>query len=476
MKMFDENGGLDFLEKDPRSRYYLKPKRILRSTGNVRFAEDLLVDKSNQVTLEKNASVTVMSNGSRTNERASVLLDFGKEIHGSVRILIQYCKPRNVRALVRFGESVSEAITKTPDSGATNDHAMRDFEVTLSSMGYFDSPESGFRFVNVELLDDDATLALKSVLGVLIVRDIEYVGSFECNDKLLNNIFDTAAYTVHLNMQEYIWDGIKRDRLVWIGDMHPEIMTVCSVFGDNEVIRKSLDLSRDITPLGTWMIFSSYSMWWIMCHYDYYIQNGDAEYLEKQHEYMKGLVFELIKYIGEDGSENTPDKFLDWPTRASAEDTHAGIQGLFAMTMGAAEYLLEEMRDKDTACACREARKLIGKHVPKTARKQAAALLSLSGVGECVDIDDKVLSVGGGRGYSTFFSYYILAARAMAGKTADALDDLREYYGAMLKLGATSFWEDFNLDWVESCGGFEGVFAMAGHPDLCRFLCAMSSA
>ena len=34
-----------------------------------------------------------------------------------------------------------------------------------------------------------------------------------------------------LNMQDCLWDGIKRDRLVWIGDMHPETMSILAVFG-----------------------------------------------------------------------------------------------------------------------------------------------------------------------------------------------------------------------------------------------------
>jgi hypothetical protein len=57
----------------------------------------------------------------------------------------------------------------------------------------------------------------------------------------------TGAYTVHLNMQDYLWDGIKRDRLVWVGDMHPETSTIAAVFGNNKVVPKSLDLVRDIT-------------------------------------------------------------------------------------------------------------------------------------------------------------------------------------------------------------------------------------
>ena len=73
--------------------------------------------------------------------------------------------------------------------------------------------------------------------------------SFECNDQRLNKIWITGAYTVHLNMQEFLWDGIKRDRVVWLGDMHPELMAVSRVFGYNEVIPNSLDLACKQFPL-----------------------------------------------------------------------------------------------------------------------------------------------------------------------------------------------------------------------------------
>ena len=52
----------------------------------------------------------------------------------------------------------------------------------------------------------------------------------------MNRIWETGTYTVHLNMQEYLWDGIKRDRLVWLGDMHPEVRTIGTIFGEEETI------------------------------------------------------------------------------------------------------------------------------------------------------------------------------------------------------------------------------------------------
>jgi alpha-L-rhamnosidase len=103
-------------------------------------------------------------------------------------------------------------------------------------------------------------LPIRSIRAIARFRDIPYLGSFHSSSERLNKIWETGAYTVHLNMQEYLWDGIKRDRLVWLGDVHPEVMTINNVFGDQEVVRKSLDFGRDTTPLPGWMNgMSSYS-------------------------------------------------------------------------------------------------------------------------------------------------------------------------------------------------------------------------
>ena len=109
-----------------------------------------------------------------------------------------------------------------------------------------------FRFVRIDLADPDTKIEIREISATFTYRDIPYLGSFSCNDERLNQIWMTGAYTVHLNMQDYLWDGIKRDRLVWVGDMGPEVMTINSVFGYNEVVPKSLDLARDLTPLPGW--------------------------------------------------------------------------------------------------------------------------------------------------------------------------------------------------------------------------------
>lgn len=457
MKLTEKFGVKPF-DTDPRKRYYLRPTRIVTTSGDVSHPEEMLKDRAGQISFDSTGCTILRKGG-------MILVDFGREIHGSVRLLVQWTKPKRVTVNVRFGESVTEALTPTPEKGSTNDHANRDFRLTLSGFSGTDTNESGFRFAAIELADGEE-IALKAIEGVLIIRDIEYVGSFDCSDPEITKIYDTAAYTAHLNMQEYMWDGIKRDRLVWIGDMHPEVMTICSVFGDNEVVPRSLDSVRDVTPLtaksegqrAMWMNgVPSYTIWWLMCQRDYYMQNGNLEYLKEQKEYIKELAPVLCSLVKDDGSENFPEwRFLDWPTNDDPVAKHCGLQGLLSLGLGTVAYFCDIFGEEEIASECRAKMDLMKKHIPGLKAKSASSVLALSGIVDAKKIDDEVLSVNGAHGYSTYYSYYIMAAKVMAGRTAEALRDMNEYYGAMLKLGATTFWEDFDLDWaVNDKGEFD---------------------
>lgn len=230
------------------------------------------------------------------------MLDFGKEIQGGIQVVTGMPaskKPITVR--IRFGESVSEAMCEIDGkNGASNDHAIRDFEMKLPWLGVAEFGNSGFRFARIDLIDDNVELHIKEIRAISVYRDIPYKGSFCSNDERLNKIWQTGAYTVHLNMQEFLWDGIKRDRLVWVGDMHPEVMTISSVFGYNEVVPKSLNAIRDVTPLPNWMNgISSYSIWWLLIQRDWFYYQGDRNYLNSQKDYIVGLIRFLMNFVDE---------------------------------------------------------------------------------------------------------------------------------------------------------------------------------
>ncbi|MCC8409166.1 alpha-L-rhamnosidase [Mucilaginibacter sp. UR6-1] len=441
-------------EKDDRQRYYLSPTRVVWMTdpalGLITNSEKLLKQGSGQADLSGNDLCVMRSN---KGNKPGILLDFGKEIHGGISLVTdQFRGGKPVRMRIRFGESVSEAMSDVDTvKGATNDHAMRDMIVSLPWLGKLEAGDSGFRFARIDLVDDDVELKLKEVRAILVIRDIPYLGSFNSSDTLLNKIWMTGAYTVHLNMQNYLWDGIKRDRLVWVGDMHPETSTIAAVFGDNEVVQKSLDQARDITPWPQYMAgMVSYSMWWIIIQHDWYMHSGNLAYLKQQKIYLNKLLDQLVQKIDPDNREvlDGSGRFLDWPSSTNPKAIHAGLQGMLIITLLDGAKLSEILGDQATANKCREVAARLKKHVPDVnGSKQAAAMMALAGL-MSAEKANAIITTDGVHNYSTFYGYYMLQAKAKANDYQGALNDIRNFWGPMLQLGATTFWEDFNIDWM----------------------------
>lgn len=443
-------------EMDGRVRRFMTPQRVVWKSDPkktlVSGEEALLSPTVKQIHFNVPEQCKLESKG----KSAGILLDFGVEFHGYVKLYIHSVRPQRVHLRVRFGESVSEAMSDLGgEKNATNDHINRD---QIIDVGFLSMPEigpSGFRFVRIDVVEPDAMVTFQAVQGIFVYRELEYKGSFECDDELLNRIWNTAAYTVHLNMQEYVWDGIKRDRLVWIGDIHPETSTIQAVFGYDESVEKSLDLARDESPLPNMMCgMSSYSLWWIMVQYGWYMQNGRKDFLLEQKEYLTELLRFFAGRVKEDGSEDLPDnRFLDWPTADNPDVIHAGLQGILRRAFMEGEYLCRELGDTETAEICRLAAAKMEKHVPDHfGSKQAAALLALAGLEDPVKMTNEVIKRGGALEFSTFMGYYMLCAMGKAGETGAALRIIRDFWGAMLYKGATTFWEDFNMKWLDDSG------------------------
>jgi alpha-L-rhamnosidase len=444
---------LDPAGKSPLSTFYIAPTRVVwQSENGARNAESLLKPHAGQAVLKEPQPPCLLT--ASTNTPAGILLDFGRELHGYVELITpmtaDQARLRQVR--VRFGESASEAMAELGGpQNAQNDHAIRDQTVTLPWLGKKMVGPSGFRFVRIDNADPHLPVELSQVRAVLQIRDLPYAGSFRCNDERLNQIWQVGAYTVHLNMQEYLWDGIKRDRLVWIGDMHPEVSTIHAVFGFNDVVPRSLDLTRDVTPVTEWMNgISSYSMWWVLIHEDLWLHHANRDYLEAQQPYLTPLLRRLANLIGPDGKEQIDGmRFLDWPSSANPQGVTAGLQALLVMTLESGARLMTTLGDHTTATLCTTAAARGRQIVPDdNGSKSGAALLALADMRDARETANAVLKRDGPKGISTFYGFYVLQALAKSGDTDTALDFIRTYWGAMLDLGATTFWEDFNLDWI----------------------------
>lgn len=252
-----------------------------------------------------------------------------------------------------------------------------------------------------------------------------------------------------------IWDGIKRDRLVWIGDLHPETLGVLYTTADAENVANCIDFGAEETPPTDWMNgHTAYSFWWILALYDYHRFTGDNAKVGLYIDYLAKLIGNTNKFVSENGETDFPNYFLDWPTSGTAD----AVIGCNALLKIAAEKGGELLRffGKDDFAAREIVRKLASANNAEPVAKQAVAMNYLAG-NEDKNAAAEKLAAGGAKGLSTFMSYYVLTAAKRCCGAETAVKMLKDYYGGMLDKGATSFWEDFDVEWIKDSGRIDDL-------------------
>lgn len=124
---------------------------------------------------------------------------------------------------------------------------------------------------------------------------------------------------------------------------------------------------------------------------------------------------------------------------------------MLSLALEAGEKLAVQYGEEAAATCCSKKRSALRlQPIAHYGSKQTAAMLGLARL-----LDEKqaaaVVLKDGARRMSTFMSYYLLKIAAAEDMKA-ALEMLETYYGGMLERGATTFWEDFDVDWLENSG------------------------
>ena len=447
---------------DPRVRTYVYPTRIVAASAAVKHDDgwparcdavkmDLLLARKHGQVSEGYFGTSTGTRLVNRGDSAYVILDFGRELQGGVQLGISKDTTPLSRLRLRFGESVAETCAEIGEKHAANEHSLRDVTLQVPLFGSLTFGETGFRFLRIDLVSGGEA-GLEFVRAVSAMRPMKPIGGFRSSDARLNRVYETAVRTVHLCCQDYLWDAIKRDRLVWMGDSYPMVHTILPVFGAAPVVPETLDFAIATTPTDRWMVMAPYTLWWIRCLADWYRFTGDQAYLARHADYLRKTLAHLKT------AALTPDHrwkagdFLDWPTKHNAKATAAGVAALAALAFDDAAELLAALGDTAGATDWR-AEAAAFRNVPTHhhGEKSAAAMLSLADMIEPKTAYDEVLSRNGVRNISTFMGYFVLEAMSKAGASQRALETARDYWGGMLDMGATSYWENFDVSWTNNC-------------------------
>ena len=381
------------------------------------------------------------------------LYDFGKETFGYLKV-----KGLKGRIHIYYGESAEEALDK--EHCETLD--------ILSEGGKLDS--KAFRYVYIE---KEPNSSFEEVL-----MDYEYApfdteksGSFRCSDEELNHIWDVAAYTMDLTTREFFMDGIKRDRWTWSGDAIQSYLMNYYLRFDTECVKRTIRQLRGKDPVTAHVnTIMDYTFYWFKSIYDYYLYTADIAFVREMWPRMVTLMDYVEGRLNEDGmAEGQADDwiFVDWvdfPMHKRGTLCFEQILLMKAMeTMAVCSKLLniktdyrvksESLRNKIKQTFWSYEQKAyyhaiedgkINKQITKFSN-MFAILYGLAYEEERHEIMQSVMLNPVIDPITTpYMRFYELETLCIDGLQEQVLQEMKAYWGGMLREGATSFWEKYN--------------------------------
>lgn len=418
----------------------------------------------------------VLIQAAEPGQKAVIICDFGKEVVGHpILIGMSY---EGAKVTVTCGEYEAEcdapyqpAVTQSFERGAIR---------------WLMPDRRAFRYAKF-VVEPKTIARIDRLQAQLMEYSAERTGSFECSDDMLNRIWDVSARTDYLCMQDYYEDGIKRDRLLWIGDLRIEALVGYYTYGVTALPRRGLMQLADIqlpdgiipgvgpAPNSTYL--PDYCAYFVMSVADYYRFTGDKETVATLYPYVKKVMDWFKANTDDSGLFRHADRpgwwiFVDWDGSMEKKDRVTALEAVYYWALNDAAELARVADVKgDIPTYTNQARLLRqginttlwsaeqGAYVDcatdegpsKLIHKQPNALAVLAGVPDTEMVGkavDAILDSTKTPPVTTpYMNFYVASALFEQGKNKEAVDIIRAYWGGMIDRGATSFWEKFDPNW-----------------------------
>ncbi len=425
---------------------------------------------------------------------ASLVIDFGEELVGAFEFDVRADDEVNLE--VFYGEDLAEALVTKDPFPADNwyrlprdAHTLAPGEHTVRHPG-----RRAFRYVHL-VSHGPATFAVRACRATLEHAPVEARGWFACSDALLNDAWQISRRTIKLCMQQHYEDGVKRDGMLWIGDYRVEFLCGNYLFGDAALGRRCLEMMAEgahpngslsaaalragghqhprldyiaagITNPGgldRWVL-DNYCADYVCALWEYVLHTGDtalaaqlAPVLRALLGYLENVVLAQAASPRSFITDNQTDQADWWGSRST-------LAYQLAAAFAAGARLLEFVGEKMEAERYRQLhrarlRRAAGDFgVPRagaTIRDDFATDASVSWhshaaawLAGAITADElRALQAklhanpAVRRPMAGFMEYWLLAAWFEAGLAREALDEMRSYWGQMLRNGATTTWE-----------------------------------
>ncbi|WP_229263652.1 alpha-L-rhamnosidase-related protein [Cohnella cholangitidis] len=393
------------------------------------------------------------------------LLDFGQETFGYLRF---HNLKGSGSVKVFYGESIAEALS-TEECYNTDCFVASD-EAAYAKDGILILDDAkAFRYVWIHA---DHGISWDHISLLYEYVPLTYRGSFECSDSKLNKIYDMGLYTLHLNTREFFLDGIKRDRWVWSGDAYQAFLMNYYSFFDLDVTRRTLIALRGKDPFVKHInTILDYSLYWFISLYDYYLYTGDSNFIRQYYDRAVTLMDFCLKQRDEEGFLEGRQQdwvFIDWAdfknTGAVSTIQLLLVRSLEAMSIFARLFgnepaaesysnLAEEIKVKTIQLFWDEDKGGLLHHrvkgVTQPTLTKHASMFAMTynyltpeqrdSVIRKVMLNPDVQQIR-----TPYMRFHEMAVLCDGGQHDQVRQEILSYWGGMINLGATTFWEEFD--------------------------------
>ncbi len=389
-----------------------------------------------------------------------------------------------VRPRIGVGETGAEALA----TGAAAVDSETRIDVVEAAPGVWTtSHEVAMRYLHVEPGESPASEDAQ-IRGVRVEarrRRMPRAGAYACSDDVLTRIWATSARTLATCMQSLMIDGIKRDRMPWIGDHALGILANAFAAGDAAIARDSL-VALGRPRHGFVNGIADYSLWWLIAVRSYVRHFGDDGFARREAAHVRRFLETMDAFAdadgvlrpvaGEDafGPAGERAVFIDWGVAFDDGRDPTALQVLWYWALRDGAEVLDLAGADDAAGWAARARGIrstlldrawdTGRGAWRTYLDEGPGAVesALAGypnflavlAGLEADAAERPVAAVDGRAEAItatatgtpFMRAFALLALARLGQRTESVARIRTRWGGMLDAGAATFWEEFGVD------------------------------
>ena len=355
------------------------------------------------------------------------------------------------------------------------------------------------RYVMLTLRNPSAPVKIRRAWFELATYPVEPRGAFECGDAALNRIWDTARWTLRMNMHDHFEDCPFREQMLYCGDLRVAALLAYHAFGDTALARESLlKLARiqredGVIPNHGYNVHQrphvipEYPALWLIALREYWLHSGDAALVAELWPQTRRLLDWYASWEDETGlMRQLPDEmrhdFVDNLAGIPQDGQVLAVQCFYYLALRAAAAMGRQVDDGDGAADCDQRADRLAEAVNASFWDDALggyrSCLGSNGAGPVrltpdlpPDVNQPLSQISNGMALyagivptermervlallrdprrasparSGYMQYYISEALFQSGNATDAVNRIRNYWGGMIERGATTFWEVFD--------------------------------